>query len=94
MLEGEKAKAIIELAIPRKLKNKVDEFETDYAECILLGKVAEAACEYCHSGDVVGIKGFINTEFIEESGNNKRVTNIVAERVTFLSSNNENKQEN
>lgn len=38
--------------------------------------------EYCNKGDVIGIKGRIETTIIETV----KHTNIIAERVTFLSS--------
>ena len=81
---------IIELAIPRSFKNKDGEYETDYVSCILMGAVAKSTAEYCHKGVIIGVKGYITTELIAENGQSKRVMNIVAERVTFLSSKKQN----
>ena len=43
--------------------------------------------EYCKVGDVVGIKGRVQTRMIEkEDGTKYKKVEIIAERVTFLSS--------
>ena len=55
-----------------------------------MGAVAKSTAEYCHKGDIIGVKGRISTELIAENGQSKRVMNIVAERVTFLSSKKQN----
>lgn len=49
--------------------------------------VAEHTCEYCKKGDVVGIKGRIQTSTYEKDGETKYSTDIIAERITFLSEN-------
>ena len=86
----EEKRTIIELAIPRSFKNKDGEYETDYVSCILMGAIAKNTTEYCHKGDLIAVRGRISTELIAENGQRKRVMNIVAERITFLSSKNEN----
>ena len=44
--------------------------------------IAENTKEYCDKGDLLGIKGRIESEVVD----NKKYTIIVAEKVTFLSS--------
>lgn len=70
-------KANITLAIPRNYKNKDGEYETDFIPCELMGKIAESTAEYCKKGDLIGIRGRIESE-------NKKVI-IKAEKITFLS---------
>ena len=51
--------------------------------------IAENAVEYCKKGDVIGVKGRIQTKQEE----NKNIIEIVAEGVTFLSSRKETEEE-
>ena len=84
--EGKK-KTIITLAIPRTYKNINGEYEIDFIDCVLWNSVAENTSEYCKKGDVIGIKGRIQTRYIEnEEGMKIKIMEIVAEKVTFLSS--------
>ena len=70
--------AIVKLAVPRSFKNSEGEYETDFIPCILWNGVANTTCEYCHKGDLIGIKGRLQCT----TGKVK----VVAEKVTFLSS--------
>ena len=77
----------ITLAVPRNYKNQDGEYETDFISCTLWKGVAENTTEYCHQGDLLGIKGRIQSKTIMIDEETKRnVIEVVAERVTFLSS--------
>ena len=79
--------ANVTLAVPRSYKNENGEYDVDYVDCVLWNQIATNTTEYCKKGDLVGIKGKIETNTYEtEDGEKKKATNIVAERVTFLSS--------
>lgn len=79
--------ATMTLAIPRSFKNSEGVYETDFVDCKLFSMVAENTSEYCKKGDIVGVKGRIQTDTIEkEDGTEQFETNIIAEKVTFLSS--------
>jgi single-strand DNA-binding protein len=83
---GKKISAIT-LAVQRSFKNTEGIYETDFIRCILWNGIAENTCEYCHTGDVVGIKGRLQTSsYQDEQGKTKYVTEVIAERVTFLTS--------
>lgn len=69
----------ITIAIPRNYKNTNGEFETDFIPVILWQSLADNVSQYCHKGDLVGIKGRI--EVMDE----KLV--VIAEKVTFLANN-------
>ena len=87
-LEDGKEKSQITLAIPRTYKNADGEYETDFVDCILWGGVATNTSEYCKKGDIIGVKGRIQTSNYEnEYGEKQKLTQIIAEKVTFLSSN-------
>ena len=77
----------ITLAVPRSYKNSEGVYDTDFINCVLWKGVAESATEYCHKGDLLGIKGRIQTRTIElDDESKKNITEVVAEKVTFLSS--------
>ena len=78
--------AQLTLAVPRSFKNMEGEYETDYIPCVLWRGVAENTAEYCKKGDLVGIKGRIQTSQYEKDDEVKYVTEVIAEKVTFLSS--------
>ena len=77
----------ITLAIPRSFKNAEGIYDTDFIKCTLWNAIADSTAEYCHKGDIVGVKGRIQTNNYEtEDGEKRKSTSIVAEKVTFLSS--------
>lgn len=77
----------ITLAVPRSYKNSEGVYDTDFINCVLWKGVAESATEYCHKGDLLGIKGRIQTRTVElDDETKKNITEVVAEKVTFLSS--------
>ena len=50
-------------------------------------------CRYCKKGDIVGIKGRLQTRVVEKDENEKKYyVEVVAERVTFLSSTSKDKK--
>lgn len=62
-------------------------------DCILWDSVAASTVKYCNKGDIVGIKGRIQSRLIEKDTTKQRVMEIIAEKVTFLSSNKNNDEE-
>ncbi len=76
--ETDNGKAVITLAIPRSFKNADGEYETDILKCKLYGAIATNTKEYCHKGDIVGVKGRLQSE------DGSMIA--IAEKVTFLSS--------
>lgn len=77
----------ITLAVPRSYKNMNGEYDTDYISCVLWEGIAENTSEYCRKGDLVGVKGRIQSRKIEvDDEYPRKVLEVVAEKVTFLSS--------
>lgn len=77
----------ITLAVPRSYKNIDGEYDADFIPCVLWRGVAENTAEYCRKGDLIGIRGRIQTRKVELEEDKKReVTEVVAEKVTYLSS--------
>ena len=86
-LEDGKKVTNMTLAIPRSFKNADGEYETDFVECTLWNSIAENTAEYCKKGDIVGVKGRLqSSSFEKEDGNKEFRTQVMAEKVTFLSS--------
>ena len=92
-LESGKSVTNLTLAIPRSYKNENGEYDTDFVDCTLWNSIAQNVCEYCHKGDIVGVKGRIQTENYEVDGDKRKHTTIVAEKVTFLAQAPNNKEE-
>ena len=89
-----KKTATVTLAVPRNYKNNEGEYDTDFLDCTMWTNVAENTSEYCQTGDMVGVKGRIQTRVIQnEDGTKRKKTEIVAEKVTFLSTAPNNKKE-
>lgn len=85
--ENGKKRAYLTLACSRPFKNENGEYETDFIDCVLWQGVAENTAEYCHKGDIIGIKGRVQSYTTEnEDGTKNKKMEIVAEKVTFLSS--------
>lgn len=85
-LEDGKKVSNITLAIPRSYKNTNGEYETDFINCTLWSGVAANTAEYCHKGDIIGVKGRLQNKEIEANGEIRKISEVVAEKVTFLSS--------
>ena len=86
-LEDGKKVTNMTLAIPRSFKNAEGEYETDFIDCSLWNSIAENTAEYCKKGDIVGVKGRLqSSSFEKEDGNKEFRTQVMAEKVTFLSS--------
>ncbi len=76
----------ITLAVQRPYKNVDGEYDTDFISCVLWKGVAESTAEYCKKGDLIGIRGRIQSRMVEDEEKKHNMMEIVAERVTFLSS--------
>ncbi len=74
------------LAVARNYKNPDGIYESDFIRCILWNGIAASTSEYCHKGDVVGVKGRLQTSTYEKDGETKYTFDVIAEKVTFLTS--------
>ena len=88
-LDNDKKKSVITVACQRSYKNADGIYDTDFIRCVLWDGIAINVKEYCKKGDIVGIKGRIQVSKIDDT----YVTEVVAEKVTFLSSKKDNKEE-
>ena len=89
IIEKDKGKKLtyINIAVQRPFKNVDGLYDTDFISCVLWNNIAENVVEYTKTGDVIGVKGRIQTDrYEDEEGNMKYVTEIIAEKITFISS--------
>ena len=92
--ENGKKYTAINLAVQRAFKNQDGIYETDFIRCILWNGIASNTCEFCKIGDVIGIKGRLQNRIYENNNEETQyITEVIAERVTFLSSNKTKKEE-
>lgn len=84
--ENGKKIANISLAIPRSFKNMEGTYDTDFIDCVAFENIAENTASYCSKGDIVGVKGRVQSRVVENEGKKEYLMDIVAEKVTFLSS--------
>ena len=83
----------ITLAVPRTYKNLNGEYDTDFLDCTLWTGVAENTSEYCKTGDIIGIKGRLQSRIIEkDDGTKYKKMEIIAEKVSFLASSKDKKE--
>lgn len=85
-LENGKNYTSINVAVNRPFKNSDGVYETDFIRCVLWNGIASNTGEYCHVGDIVGIKGRLQNRSYEDEDNEKKyITEVIAERISFIS---------
>lgn len=77
---------VLTLAIPRSFKNMEGNYDTDFIRCIVWDSVAENTSEYCKKGDIVGLKGRLQSRTIEKNDKKESMMEVIGEKVTFLTS--------
>lgn len=70
--------------------NRVNKDEVDFINCVAFGKTAELVGEYLRKGKMTGLQGRVQTSSYEVNGEKRYRTDIIADRVEFLESNNNN----
>lgn len=90
--ESGKKLSRITLAVPRAYKNMNGEYDTDFIGCKLWQGVAQNTTDYCKKGDLVGVKGRIQVDRYQTDEGERFITEVVAEKVTFLSSSHKDKE--
>ena len=81
------------LALQRSFKNEDGIYEVDYIRCVLWNAIATNTSEYCKKGDLVGVKGRLQTRKYEENNETKYITEVVVDKVSFLASKKETKED-
>jgi len=88
MKEGESGKkyANITLAVPRSFKNMNGEYDTDFIDCTLWEMIAKNTMEYCHKGDIIAVRGRLQSSVYEQDDKKIHKLDVIAEKISFLSS--------
>ena len=82
-----KKRSTMTLAVSRGYKNLDGVYDTDFFDCTLWTGIAESTSEYCKTGDIVGVKGRLQTWILEnDDGTKVKKVEIIADKVTFLAS--------
>lgn len=87
--ENGKSMLTVNLAVQRSYKNEEGVYETDFIRCVLWNGIASHTSEYCKKGDLVGIKGRLQTRSYEVDNETKYISEVVVDKVSFLASRNE-----
>lgn len=75
------------LAVDRNFKNENGNKEADFINIVAWNKKAELIHQYLKKGDRVGISGRLQVrKYQNERGENRYVTEVVAEEIEFLNS--------
>lgn len=75
------------IAVTRRFKNSVGDYEADFINCVAFNKTAELINEYVQKGDLVGVDGRIQTgSYTAGDGSKRYTTDVVVENVYFLKS--------
>ena len=86
-IEGKEICKLV-LAVQRPYKNEDGIYETDFIDLVLYNSIAKHTTEYCKKGDLVGIKGMLQTKNIYNEDNTiaKKIMEVVVEKISFLAS--------
>ena len=80
---------VITLTVPRSFKNEEGAYENDFIDIKITGVVADNVKEFCKKGDIIGVKGRIQTTIIKKGNKDTKITELIGEKVTFLSTKSE-----
>ena len=84
--ENGKKRTIINIAVQRQFKNIDNKYDTDFFRCILWNGMASNTKNYCQRGDIVGVKGRVqNRNYVDSENNTRYITEIIAEKISFVS---------
>jgi len=89
-----KKRAFVILAVPRNFKNVDGVYDTDFLRVTLWNAIALNTKEYCKKGDLIAIKGRLQTSSYVDSEDNKKYTlDIIGESISFLATKRETNEE-
>ncbi len=79
IIQEKNNKTTISINVPRNIRNESGQYDVDILTVELFDTVAKSTIESCKVYDIVGVKGKIQS-------NADSVMQLIAEKVTFLSS--------
>ena len=84
-IEKKGNKYFFTIAIQRGYKNMYGEYETDFVDVVSFAYTSQNVFEYCIKGDILGIRGRIETEIIENEDKRTKITRVVADKIMLIS---------
>ena len=76
----------VNLAVQRNFKNSEGIYEADFIRCSLWDEIATRACEYCHKGDLVAVRGQLRTSsYVDDKEEKKYSVEVIVDKLVFLS---------
>ncbi len=75
----------ITIAVKRDFPNASGHFEADFIKCTLWNKLAISTSKFCKKGSLVVVKGRLQIRRYEKDGVTHFASEVVVERITFLS---------
>jgi len=84
VVNEEGRRATLKIAVQRNYKNADGIYETDFIDCVLWNDLMNSAVEYLKVGDIIGIKGRLQSD--------EGATKVISEKVTFLSAKSSNER--
>lgn len=85
-IDDDKTFLSMPLEVQRTYKNSEGVYEYDIFNCVLWSGIASQANEYIQKGDLVAVKGRLQTRSYEDNGETKTITEVIVDRVTSLGS--------
>ena len=82
----------VTLAVNRRFKGSDGVYHTDFIDCVLWDNVAATTVQYCNKGDIIGVRGRIQTRTVQKEETKNSILEVIAEKITFLTSK-DNKEE-
>lgn len=83
-LEDGSLTANITLSVSRESRNTDGIYENDIIDLVLCKGISNSVKEYCHKGDVVGVRGQMQSKNITDKDGTKRIQINLVERISFL----------
>lgn len=82
------------IAVDRRFKDANGQRQTDFINCLAWKQTAQFIQKYFHKGNKIGIIGTLQTRSYDDANGQKRfVTEVIAEEVDFVESNNSNQNQ-
>lgn len=83
------------LAVQRNFKNKQEEYDADFIDITIWRKQAENCANYLDKGQMAAVEGrWQQRSYETDNGNKRYVDEVVANNVQFISSKQQNKEDN
>lgn len=82
------------IAVKRDYKNANDEYETDFANCVVYGQLAETMSKYFKKGSRILVEGRLQSgSYDKDDGTKVYTTDVIVEKINFVDSKKEQKEE-